>query len=117
MSDREMLADRAAFATTARGVWDTMREKDSRRANAQTEAGDRIVEHWSQQGRAIELLLPLLTDPSTEVRFAAAAHLLNLGAANAAVRVLEELASNPKGLVAPAAGLLLRQWKLSISLN
>jgi len=111
MSNDDVEAARARFVATATGYWSAVRERDSRRATAQTEVGDRIVQEWAARGRAVELLGSLLTDSSPEVRYAAAAHLLHRGGAGVAVPVLEDLERNPTGLVAPTARLLLMQWR------
>jgi len=113
MSEDELAEARAQFVATANGYWTAIQEADSRRATAQTEEGDGIVETWSAGGRVVELLAPLLTDPSPAVRYAAAAHLLHRGSADLAVPVLEDLERDPKGLVAPTATLLLAQWRQS----
>ena len=102
---------RHEFRQTATEFWARLRDKDSRSANKQTDRGDALVAEWSAAGQIDELLLPLLDDANTEVRYAAAAHLLTLGHAERAVPVLEELARNPKGLLAPTAGLLLAKWR------
>ncbi len=60
-------------------------------------------------GHAEALLCPLLEHDNDEVRYAAAAHLLSLDlAGDLPVAVLQALAQNPVGLVAPTAKLLLR---------
>jgi hypothetical protein len=113
VADDELAEARARFVATATGYWTAIREKDAQRGTAQTEEGERIVEEWTARGLDVELLRPLLSDPSAEVRYAAAAHLLHGVEAQAAASVLEELGRAPMGLVAPTAKMLLIHWRQS----
>ena len=108
MPEDVLSADRGKFVASAIGYWTAIRDGNSGAANAQTGAGDRIVERWTSQGRLLDLLGSLLTDQSAEVRYAAAAHLLS-GHPDAALPVLQELARNPHGFVAVTANILLIQ--------
>jgi hypothetical protein len=59
----------------------------------------------------VELLEPLLDDADDEVRYGAASYLLDTEISERASRVLEELAENPKGLLAPTARMRLDMWR------
>lgn len=103
--------DRREFEKTALGYWEKIQENDSRKANDATRKGDRIVAKWAKIGRANDLLIPLLTSESPEVRFTAASHLLLHGFSIDAVPILEELELRPIGFVAPAAQIILKRWR------
>jgi hypothetical protein len=107
-----MAADRAQFVASAIGYWTAIHDGSAREANAQTDAGDRIVERWAAQGRLFDLLGGLLTDQSPQVRYAAAAHLLSTYP-DVATPVLQELARDPQGMVAVTAKMLLMQRGIS----
>jgi hypothetical protein len=102
---------REAFRQSAMGYWAEVRAGDAKSADLQTAAGDVIVATWRRDGRLAELLGPLLQDPSQEVRYAAAAHLLGTELTGHAVSVLEALQSDPRGLLASTARLRLMTWR------
>lgn len=109
MTAHTIETDRAEFVESATGYWSEIAQGDRRRADRHTRAGEKIVGRWHAEGHAEELLRPLLEHENDEVRYAAAAHLLSLElAGDVPVAVLEALAQNPLGLVAPTARLLLR---------
>ena len=109
--NRDLSEARAAFGRTATGYWAGVWAGDADAANLQTAAGDVIVATWRGAGRLGELLGPLLQDPSPEVRYAAASHLLGTELSVRATSVLEALQSDPEGLVAPTARLRLMTWR------
>lgn len=109
MIKRPLESDRAELIESATGYWAKITQGDRRGADRHTRAGERIVGRWHAEGRVDALLCPLLEHASEEVRYAAAAHLFSLNLAREVpVAVLEELAKNPAGLVAPTARLLLQ---------
>lgn len=106
-----LAADREAFREHANASGEQIKHGNSDAANDHTEQGDAIVTRCANQDQVHELLLPLLEDPSPDVRFAAAAHLLNHGAADRALPVLEALDRNREGSSGLAARLLVRRWR------
>ncbi len=109
-TDDDLAAARAAFAATATGYWEAIREADARRATAQTDLGQRIADDTAERGDVAALLRPLLADPSREVRYAAAAELVRRRVCvEEAVAVLTTLARDATGLVAVTAKMMLMQ--------
>jgi hypothetical protein len=104
--DAGLAASRARFRDAALAYWVLVHSGDTDGANEETSNGDAIVQEWASMGREIELLKPLLVDADPEVRFAAASHLLDSDI-DEAVSVLEELAADPSGMIAPTARLRL----------
>lgn len=102
----DLAADRTRFRDAALAYWVSVQSGDTDGANEETSKGDAIVRVWAAEGRQVELLKPLLNDADPEVRFAAASHLLDANMPEA-VAVLEELAADPSGMIAPAARLRL----------
>jgi hypothetical protein len=107
----KLISDREAFRELAKASGSAAGRGDSEAANAHTIAGNAIVLRWVVSGQVLELLDPLLEDPSAEVRFAAASHLLHHGAIERAFPVLEAIDEADRGMVAPMAGLVLRKWR------
>jgi hypothetical protein len=101
----DLAASRSRFRETALAYWVSVRAGDADAATEQTSKGDAIVQEWARIGREAELLKPLLGDAESEVRFAAASHLLDSDPE--AVSVLEDLAGDSLGLIAPTARLRL----------
>ena len=104
--------DRERFVGHSEQYWDALgskRKRAAKLANAETAAANAIAAQWANEGRVGDLLLPLLSHHSERARYGAAATLLNYGAPEKAISVLRELASNPRGLIAPTAKLLLLQ--------
>ena len=116
LPDDDLSADRVRFVAYAVGYWTAIHRGNARDANAQTDAADRIVERWASQGRLLDLLGSLLTDQSTQVRYAAAASLLS-GYPEVAAPVLQELARDPHGMVAVTAKMLLMQRGYQVTLG
>lgn len=101
------------FRHLALGFWADLAAADSRSANRKRAGLDRLVTKWRGSSDATVDLVSLLEDPEPAVRYAAASY---LGAGDpAAVEVLVVLASDPKGLIAPTAKLLLAQWGVRMS--
>lgn len=96
------------FRVRALGYWQQVAAGDSRKATRETRASEAIVDAWKTAGVEREFLMPLLSDPSEEVRYAAAA-LLGPGSPDA-LNELRALAETASGLIAPTAKLLLRTW-------
>ncbi|MBW3613906.1 MAG: hypothetical protein KY439_01165 [Actinobacteria bacterium] len=103
---RDLATARTRFRDAALAYWVCVQSGDTDGANEETEKGDAIVREWTSEGREVELLKPLLVDADPEVRFAAASHLLDANVTEAAT-VLEDLAADPAGLIAPTARLRL----------
>lgn len=103
---RDLAADRTRFRDAALAYWVSVQSGDTDGANEETEKGDAIVRDWATEGREVELLKSLLVDADPEVRFAAASHLLDSDVVEA-VTVLEDLAAEPAGMIAPTARLRL----------
>lgn len=101
-------ADRAKFVQYAADCWIDIKEANSTAANAKVRAGDKIVDHWVENGSVKDLLLPLLSHSSPTVRFAAAAHLIKYDAKEQAILVLRNLIKDPVGLISPSASAVLR---------
>jgi hypothetical protein len=96
------------FRCFAEGYWNETRAGNPTRAALNAEALELLVDPWRATGDPAPLLLGLLSDPSAEVRYAAAAL---LGSAQpAAVSALAALAAGADAWVAPAANTLLVQW-------
>lgn len=102
----DLAAARTRFRDAALAYWVSVQSGDSDGANEATEKSDAIVQEWVDQGRKVELLKPLLVDADPEVRFAAASHLFNSDVPEA-IAVLEQLAGDPDGMIAPTARLRL----------
>jgi hypothetical protein len=102
----DLAASRTRFRDAALAYWVSVLSGDSDGANEETSKGDAIVQEWASMDREVELLKPLLVDADPEVRFAAASHLLDSDIEEA-VSVLEELAADPSGMIAPTARLRL----------
>ncbi len=111
MDESEILKARDDFRTQATAVWASLREGDSAKANANTDEADAQVERWAADGVLLAIVRPLLDDAAPVVRYAAAAGLLGHGIDKDCEQVLEELQSDPKGLIAPTARLLLMTRK------
>jgi uncharacterized protein (DUF2336 family) len=111
MNSNETLEARGAFREFAIAYWSAVREGNPKLADKQTAAGDAIVANSKLAGQLANLLGPLLEDSSPEVRYAAAAHLLESELSSVAATVLEQLQGDPKGLVAPTARLRLMTWR------
>jgi uncharacterized protein (DUF2336 family) len=107
----EVATARRAFRDFAIASWLAIRAGDSKLANRQTDSGDAIVANSKREGQLQDLLGPLLEDRSPEVRYAAAAHLLDSELSSSAASVLERLQEDPKGLIAPTARILLMTWR------
>lgn len=103
---RDLATDRTRFRDAALAYWVSVQSGDTDGANEETDKGDAIVREWASEGREVELLTPLLADADAEVRFAAASHLLDSDVIEAAT-VLEDLAADPAGMIAPTARLRL----------
>lgn len=97
---------RTRYREAALDYWVYVEAGDADAANEEARNGDAIVQELETLGKVVDLLEPLLKDADPEVRFAAASDLLDRGVEEAA-RVLEELAADPKGLIAPTAHLRL----------
>lgn len=95
------------FVGHSRNFWELIKVRKSKAANAETDAGNSIVENWKIEGSAENILVSLLNHNSDSVRFAAASHLLNLSNNTDAVAVLRRLVKNPNGMISPAARLTL----------
>lgn len=76
-------------------------------ANALTVESEAIIEYWISEGRADELLIPMLESDSVEVRYAAAAFLARYVPSDLAWRALAEIGRGPHGLISSSAKLLL----------
>jgi len=95
------------FIIHSQKFWELIKVRKSKAANAETDAGNLIVESWKLQGSAEMMLESLLKHDSDTVRFSAASHLLNLSDNPAAVAALRTLVKDPNGLISPAARLTL----------
>ncbi len=105
MNEIKISADQERFANNAVEYWKKIEEGDSKSANLAEKRNKKIV---SQVGNsAPNFLAPLLSHPSDEVRFAAAAHLMNTDDRNKATLVLHELAKKPTGFLALSAKAIL----------
>jgi len=102
----DLASDRTRFRDAALAYWVSVQSGDTDGANEETDKGDAIVREWATEGRDVELLKPLLVDTDPEVRFAAASYLLDSDVPEATT-VLEELAADPGGMIAPTARLRL----------
>lgn len=99
----------ALFVRHSRRFWELIKVRKTKAANAETDAGNLIVESWKLQGSAERMLESLLKHDSDTVRFSAASHLLNISDNPAAVAALRTLVKDPNGLISPAARLTLVQ--------
>lgn len=105
MIENKFSLDQEKFANNAIEYWKKIEEGDSRAANLAEKRNKKIV---SQLGSvASNFLAPLLSYPLDEVRFAAAAYLMNTDSRNQAALILRELAQNPTGFLALSARAIL----------
>jgi hypothetical protein len=115
MTEAQLESDRKKFAMHAQDFWKAIKDKNSDRANHETRCGDLVVSRWAEQKGATDLLLPLLAHDDPAVRFAAAAHLLNHGAKEEAVRVMRSLLEEPVGLIKSSVRLTLMRNQIPLS--
>ncbi|HEX7658139.1 MAG TPA: hypothetical protein VF444_01570 [Pseudonocardiaceae bacterium] len=88
---------------------------DVREANRRIKAINILVAGWAEQGgdKVVQaILLPLLNDPSPDIRCAAAAYVLRHGAADQALPVLQAIAEDMKlGDASSQADSVLMVWE------
>lgn len=107
---------RRSYVQHASQFWELLKTKGAVRANRETDALDELIKDWGVQGSVYDLLFPLLAHDDEAVRYAAAAaDLLSHGAPVEAIGVLQELAKNPTGFIAPTARLLLMRKKIPLT--
>ncbi|MFZ6736051.1 hypothetical protein ACO0LG_29295 [Undibacterium sp. Ji42W] len=109
------MTEKTIFIQNAEEYWVSIDEGSSKTANAKERANKKIVAEWVKDGVVSERLLPLLTHSSIEVRFAAAAHLINHAEKEKAISVLRELIKESEGLISPSAATVLRIHKISVA--
>lgn len=107
----ELVQARNDFRDQALTFWALLRQADSAAANENTDAADALIAQWATDGVLLRVVRPLLLDAEPAVRYAAAVALLNQGLDDECERVLRELQTDPKGLIAPTARLLLMTRK------
>lgn len=105
MLETDFSKDREKFVNNSIEYWKRIEEGNSKSANLAEKRNKKIV---SQLGNsASDFLTPLLSHPSDDVRFAAAAHLMNTEARIEATLVLRQLAQKPTGFLALSAKAIL----------
>jgi hypothetical protein len=116
ISDREIATVRQHFRRLVEAEWHAVSgpNPNTREANRQVEAATKLVAGLAEQGQEVVLavLLPLLDDQSSHLRYAAAGHLLHHGAAQQAAEVLQALVDDSNnGRVRSLASAALRLWR------
>jgi hypothetical protein len=115
-SDQELTVAREQFRALVEAEWAAVSgvRHNAKNANQQVEAANTLVKSWAEQGSDVvrAVLLPLLEADDSRLRYAAAAHLLNHGASERAVSVLEALVEDEEsGRVRSLASGVLRVWR------
>lgn len=108
-------AESEKFIQNAKEYWVGIDKGSSKTANAKERANKKIVAEWVMDGVVSERLLPLLTHSSIEVRFAAAAHLINHAEKEKAIDALRKLIKESEGLISPSAATVLRIHKIPVT--
>lgn len=84
-------ADLEHFLTAISEHWMAVSKRNTKKANAYSEASQKIVSRWVDKGVAISILQTLLSSNSLEVRFSAASHLHTLGRTDLSVPALRSV--------------------------
>ncbi|MCH8622557.1 hypothetical protein [Undibacterium sp. TS12] len=103
------------FIQNSKEYWVGIDNGSSKTASAKERANKEIVAEWVRGGVVSECLLPLLMHSSIEVRFAAAAHLINHAEKEKAIAVLRKLIKESEGLISPSAVAVLRIHKIPVT--
>ena len=96
------------FIKNVEDYWLEIRKGTSKAANAKQRANKKLVDQWTKDSQAVDILSPLLEHPSNAVKLAAAACLINTDAREKCIGVLRYLIENDPTLVAPSASAVLR---------
>jgi len=107
VGDKRMIFVKNVFES-----WDKIQEGNSKAANACERANRRLISHCAKYGMGEELLLPLLAHDSNNIRFAAAANLLDYPSRDHAIQVLRQLLTAPNAMIAQSAAAVLRVNKI-----
>ncbi|MHA6886366.1 HEAT repeat domain-containing protein [Ralstonia pseudosolanacearum] len=110
-------AARDLFVTYAQDFWSVLKERGHKPANKISDKASALIKYWGDRGRALEFLHPLLLHEVEAVRYWAATGLIDRGAQEEAVRVLQDVSKNPKGFMAIAAQTLLEKRGIPVSTN
>lgn len=95
--------------------WQKLREANAKAANAKQRANGKLFERWVKEGRAVEILSPLLEHSSNAVKQSAADYLLDPSIIDneikeKAIEVLRYLVKNDPTLVSSSAAAVLRVY-------
>ena len=111
--EKNSMDDVEKFIANSVGYWSEIAGANSKGANACNRRNESIVERRANAGDLVEFLSSFLGSPTAEVRFAAAAFLLNHDTSQRPIEVLRELkASQDVGAMSVAAGLILDAHKI-----
>jgi hypothetical protein len=112
MKIEDVSKKRIIFVSNVYESWDKIQEGNSKAANACERANKRLVAQCAKYGVAEDLLLPLLAHDSNNVKFAAAAYLLDYPSRSRAIQVLRDMLAAPNAMVAQSAAAVLRVNKI-----
>lgn len=98
---------RDLFVTYAQDFWKVLKESGHKPANKISDKARALIKYWDHRGKALEFLHPLLSHEVEAVRYWAATGLIDRGAQDEAIAVLQDISKNPKGFMAIAAQTLL----------
>jgi hypothetical protein len=98
------------FVANSKAYWDAINSGDSEKATEVERSTKAMVDKWVTQNIVVDVLTSMLSDYIAEVRFFAAAYLVNLGDSNRekAIKVLEEISRQETGLMPVSAAAILR---------